>query len=75
MNTAKSKAADYLASKIHLVTDPLQMAILAHALSIAGHSRSYDAFLRLVDMRREGEIHIRLYYRTKTELSVDCNQV
>ncbi len=51
---AKGLAAEYLASKLHLVTDPYQMAILTYALQRAGHRDRDVAFIKLRQMARRG---------------------
>ena len=52
-DAAADRAANYLASKIMLVTDPFQMAILTYALQVSHHKHSDTAYKRLQSMSSE----------------------
>ena len=54
VDTAVLEAADYLSSKVILLTDPLQLAMTAYALHVANHRARDDAYLGLKRMARSG---------------------
>lgn len=47
------QASEYLASKVSLITDPWQMAVVAYALHVAGHKGKDTAYEKLKTMKRD----------------------
>jgi hypothetical protein len=47
------RATEYMAQKIDRITDPLQMAMMAYALHVAGHNSRQSAYERLKTMKRD----------------------
>ena len=51
---AYSKAAGYLATEFHRLTDPFDICIVTYALYTTGHRSKDDAFERMRDIARRG---------------------
>lgn len=57
-DAAKNFAADYLASKLSLLTDPFQIAITGWALHVAQHNEKNNAYALLKSIQKESKYWI-----------------